>query len=154
MRKTILGIMALLMFGMVGLTSCEKEKTPSTPVSTPSSDLVGTWKAPLLDNEGYCELTFQTDGYCLFELYDNDNELVERESFSYTYYSEDGTLLIPYYSEFNSLLGDVIDAHIGDGGFDQESFSALSVIAFTSEGFTLIDHKANSGKSLSFKRIK
>jgi hypothetical protein len=163
MRKTFFGMIALMMFAAVGMTSCEKDKTPVTPISTSSKALVGKWQLSEAiyygynyNYYGYCDITFNADGYGLFELYtmyDDGFELDEREMFFYTYYEEDGTLLIPYYSEFNDFLGEVIDVHTGDGGFDTEASSAVTIKSFTSDSFVLIDHKANSGKTLVFNRI-
>ena len=102
--------MALLMLAMVGMTSCEKEKTPTRP----SKALVGKWRATNDANEWYnyyysrpdhCDVTFNADSYGMFEFYYEDDGtyvLGEREKFSYIYYEEDGTLLIPYECEFES----------------------------------------------------
>lgn len=167
MRKTFFGMIALMMFAVVGMTSCEKDKTPVTPVSTSSKALVGTWRATDDAYEWYnyyhsgpdcCDVTFNADGSGMFEYYYEDDgtyELEEREMFSYTYYEEEGTLIIPYESEFNDFLSRIglVDEGYKEYG-DPELFSALSVKSFTSESFVLIDHQASSSKTLMFKKVK
>ena len=164
MRKTFLVMIALMMVAMVGMTSCEKEKTSTRP----SKALVGTWRATddsfewyhyYHSDPDYIDVTFNADGYGMFERYyeeDGVYELEEREMFSYTYYEEDGTLLLPYESEFTDFLDRI---GVADDGYksrepEPEAYAALTVKSFTSESFVLIDHQASSSKTLLFKKVK
>ena len=120
--------------------------------------LVGKWRVTDdFDNwdsyYDYCDITFNTDGSGIFEAYEEDNgyyELSEKEMFTYIYYEEDGSFVIPEISEFNYFILSIIDSY--DTGYEYLS-SAYTIKSLTSQSFLLTDYKANSGKAITFKRI-
>lgn len=159
MKRNILGFIALLVIAIIGMTSCnKKDEIPATPTSTPSKALVGKWRVTDdFDNwdsyYDYCDITFNTDGSGIFEAYEEDNgyyELSEKEMFTYIYYEEDGSFVIPEISEFNYFILSIIDSY--DTGYEYLS-SAYTIKSLTSQSFLLTDYKANSGKAITFKRI-
>lgn len=157
MKRKLSGILALLMFALIGMTSCNKEKDTTEAANkntNTESLLIGSWRF-IQDDEEIFTLTFNNNGFGFIKSYDWWDEQTIQEMFQYTYNSEENYIEIQGSDEtgWNTLIEDMLQDELYGGRKSSIASFIFSIIQLDTNTLTISNYKASSGNVITMKRV-